>query len=297
MCGIVGLHLTDPALEPRLGELLVPMLDAMCPRGPDSAGIAIYDQPAVPGRLRYTVRGSQDTPWDDVASRLSTAVGTPVEVSVMALHAVLSTTAAEPQVRAALAEILPAGVIIGWGEALWILKDLGTPAQICERYGIARARGYQGVGHTRMATESAVTIDHSHPFAPAADLTVVHNGTFSNYATLRRRLIDAGERFETDNDTEVVARFIGRRLAEGDDLTEALRQVLKEFDGFYTLLVGTKDEFAVVRDAFACKPLVVAEGPGYVAVASEYHAMAGLPGIEKARVFEPKPEEISTWSR
>jgi len=148
-----------------------------------------------------------------------------------------------------------------------------------------------------MATESAVTIDHSHPFAPAADLTVVHNGTFSNYATLRRRLIDAGERFETDNDTEVVARFIGRRLAEGDDLTEALRQVLKEFDGFYTLLVGTRDEFAVVRDAFACKPLVVAEGPGYVAVASEYHAMAGLPGIEKARVFEPKPEEISTWSR
>jgi len=297
MCGIVGLHLTDPALEPRLGELLVPMLDAMCPRGPDSAGIAIYDHPEVPGRLRYTVRGAQDTPWDDVASRLATAVGAPVEVSVTALHAVLSTTAAEPQVRAALAEILPAGVIIGWGEALWILKDLGTPAQICERYGIARARGYQGVGHTRMATESAVTIDHSHPFAPAADLTVVHNGTFSNYATLRRRLIDAGERFETDNDTEVVARFIGRRLAEGDDLTEALRQVLKEFDGFYTLLVGTRDEFAVVRDAFACKPLVVAEGPGYVAVASEYHAMAGLPGIEKARVFEPKPEEISTWSR
>jgi methylamine---glutamate N-methyltransferase subunit A len=297
MCGIVGLHLTDPALEPRLGELLAPMLDAMCSRGPDSAGIAIYDHPPVPGRLRYTVRGAAGTGWPQVAERLADTLGSPVEVSVTAVHAILTTTAAEPDLRRELATVLPDGVVVGWGEALWILKDLGTPAQICERYGIARVRGYQGVGHTRMATESAVTIDHSHPFAPAADLTVVHNGTFSNYATVRRRLIDAGERFETDNDTEVVARFIGRRLAEGDDLTEALRRVLKDFDGFYTLLVATKDEFAVVRDAFACKPLVVAEGPGFVAVASEYHAMAGLPSIEKARVFEPKPEEISTWSR
>ena len=297
MCGIVGLHLTDPALEPRLGELLVPMLDAMCSRGPDSAGIAIYDHPPFPGRLRYTVRGAAGVGWPQVAERLADALGSPVAVSVTAVHAILTTTAAEPDLRRELKTVLPEGVIVGWGEALWILKDLGTPAQICERYGIAGARGYQGVGHTRMATESAVTIDHSHPFAPAADLTVVHNGTFSNYATVRRRLVDAGERFETDNDTEVVARFIGRRLAEGDDLTEALRRVLKDFDGFYTLLVATKDEFAVVRDAFACKPLVVAEGPGFVAVASEYHAMAGLPTIAKARVFEPKPEEISTWSR
>jgi len=148
-----------------------------------------------------------------------------------------------------------------------------------------------------MATESAVTIDHSHPFAPNPDLTVVHNGTFSNYATVRRRLIDAGEQFDTDNDTEVVARFIGRRLAEGDDLAEAMRRVLKDFDGFYTLLVGSRDEFAVLRDAFACKPLVVAQTDAYVAVSSEYHALAGLPGVEQARVFEPRPEEIYTWSR
>ena len=298
MCGIVGLHLIDPSLHPRLGELITPMLDAMCPRGPDSAGIALYDDPLTDGRLRYTVRAAREQDWTaDTAAKLTAAVGRPVEVEHLAVHAVVTTDAAEPLVREALRDLLPDAVVVGRGQALWIVKDLGTPAEICDRYRIAERHGYQAIGHTRMATESAVTIDHSHPFAPNPDLTVVHNGTFSNYATVRRRLQDAGEVFDTDNDTEVVARYIGRRLAEGDDLGEAMRRVLKDFDGFYTLLVGSRDEFAVLRDAFACKPLVVAETPAYVAVASEYHALAGLPDVEQARVFEPKPEEIYTWSR
>lgn len=298
MCGIVGLHLIDPALHARLGELITPMLDAMCSRGPDSAGIALYDDPLTDGRLRYNVRAGHERDWAaDVGARLSAAVGRPVAVEAVASHAVITTGAAEPLLRDALHDLLPDAVVVGRGEALWIVKDLGTPAEICARYRIAERRGYQAVGHTRMATESAVTIDHSHPFAPNPDLTVVHNGTFSNYATVRRRLVDAGEVFDTDNDTEVVARYIGRRLVEGDDLAEAMRRVLKDFDGFYTLLVGSRDQFAVLRDAFACKPLVVAQTPGYVAVASEYHALAGLPGVERARVFEPEPEGIYTWSR
>jgi methylamine---glutamate N-methyltransferase subunit A len=298
MCGIVGLHLTDPALYPRLGELVTPMLDAMCSRGPDSAGIALYDEPLTDGRIRYTVRAAREQDWTDgIAAKLSAAVGRPVEVERIAVHATVTTAGAEPLVREALADLLPDAVVVGRGQALWIVKDVGSPAEICQRYRIAGRGGYQAVGHTRMATESAVTIDHSHPFAPNPDLTVVHNGTFSNYATVRRRLQDAGEVFDTDNDTEVVARHIGRRLAGGDDLGEAMRRVLKDFDGFYTLLVGSRDEFAVLRDAFACKPLVVAETPAYVAVASEYHALAGLPDVEQARVFEPRPEEIYTWSR
>jgi glutamate synthase domain-containing protein 1 len=196
-----------------------------------------------------------------------------------------------------LGQVFPGAVVVGWGQTLRIVKDVGAPADICDRYGVTTVAGYQGVGHTRMATESAITIDHSHPFAPDRDLTLVHNGTFSNYATVRRRLMDAGIPFDTDNDTEVAARYVAHRLASGDDLTEALRRLLKDFDGFFTLLVASRDEFAVVRDPFACKPLVVAETSGYVAVASEYHAMAGLPGIETARVFEPLPEEIYAWSR
>jgi methylamine---glutamate N-methyltransferase subunit A len=303
VCGIVGLHLIDPGLYPRLGELVTPMLDAMCSRGPDSAGVALYDEPLTDGRMRYTVRAAREQDWTGAtAAKLTAAVGSPVQVDAIATHAEVITAADEPLIREALRDLLPDAVVVGRGQALWIVKDLGTPAEICARYRIAERHGYQAIGHTRMATESAVTIDHSHPFAPNPDLTVVHNGTFSNYATVRRRLIDAGEVFDTDNDTEVVARFIGRRLAQGDDLGEAMRRVLKDFDGFYTLLVGTRDEFSVLRDAFACKPLVVAETAAYVAVASEYHALAGLPGleqagVEQARVFEPKPEEIYAWSR
>jgi glutamate synthase domain-containing protein 1 len=148
-----------------------------------------------------------------------------------------------------------------------------------------------------MATESAVTTEHSHPFAAGADLVLVHNGSFSNHATLRRRLADVGVAFDTDNDSEVAARYIAEQMRRGSDLGDAMRMVLKEFDGFFTLLVATENEFAIVRDAFACKPAVLAETDDYVAMSSEYHAMAGLPGIEKARVFEPMPEEVHVWSR
>jgi glutamate synthase domain-containing protein 1 len=178
-----------------------------------------------------------------------------------------------------------------------VVKDVGAPAAICARYGIPGWGGYQGIGHTRMATESAVTTAHSHPFAPAADLALVHNGSFSNYATVRGRLARQGIRCDTDNDSEVAARLVAARMAEGADLADGLRTVLKEMDGFFTLLVTTRTQFAVIRDSFACKPAVIAETPDYVAMASEYHALAGLPGITGARVFEPMPEEIHVWSR
>jgi glutamate synthase domain-containing protein 1 len=297
VCGIVGLHLTDPALRARLGALLTPMLVALTGRGPDSAGIALYEEPLPPDEARYCVRLPGDTDWPGLARQVQSALGVAVSVEAADNHGLLRTRAEPGRFRAALAAAAADAVVVGWGQALRIVKDIGAPADICARYGIDAVAGYQGVGHTRMATESAITIDHSHPFAPAADLTLVHNGTFSNYATVRRRLVDAGIGFDTDNDTEVAARFVAHRLAGGDDLAESLRRLLKEFDGFYTLVVASRDEFAVVRDPFACKPLVVAEAPGYVAVASEYHAMADLPGIEDARVFEPLPEEIYAWSR
>jgi glutamate synthase domain-containing protein 1 len=148
-----------------------------------------------------------------------------------------------------------------------------------------------------MATESAVTPAHSHPFVVAPDLCLAHNGSFSNHASVRRRLQADGVVFDSDNDSEVAARFIAARLDGGDDLDEALRWMAKELDGFYTLTITSADSLAVIRDAFACKPAVIAETDGYVAVASEYRALAGLPEIATARVFEPNPEEIYLWSR
>ncbi len=296
MCGIVGIHLKDPCLEPRLGEFLVPMIEDLTGRGPDSAGLALYDRSVPDGSLRWSLRGP-DTgcDWSAVATRLGEDIGQPADIKVTADACLLTVKAPAEQVRARLGEIAPQITVVGVGESMTMYKDVGTARQVCDRYGIELAGGYQGVGHTRMATESAVTTRHSHPFSPAPDLALVHNGSFSNHATIRRRLEDRGVGFETDNDSEVAARYIGDRLDLGDSLDDAMRMVLKEFDGFFTLLVASRDEFAVMRDAFACKPLVVAETDAYVAVASEYHALATLPGIDGARVFEPQPEEVHSW--
>jgi amidophosphoribosyltransferase len=291
VCGIVGIHLKTPGLESRLGELMVPMLGALAVRGPDSTGIAVYRRDVPADRLKFSLQAQGDrVDWDTLADHM----GEGATVRVAGDSAVLVTPSAAPDVLAAI----PPGVrVVGWGRAIEVVKDVGDAATVSERYGIAEVAGYQGIGHTRMATESAVTTEHSHPFAPGADLAFVHNGSFSNHATIRRRLALEGVRFETDNDSEVAARFVARQVEEGKDLGDALRMVLKTFDGFFTLLVANEDQFAVVRDSFACKPLVVAETPEYVAVASEYVALGDLPGIARARVFEPMPEELHVWSR
>lgn len=296
MCGIVGIHLKDASLEPRLGEFLVPMIEALTGRGPDSAGLALYDRTVPEGSMRWSLRGpGHGYDWSGLAQRLSADLGQPAAVEVRVDVGLLTVKAPIERVETWLSQSASEVSIVGVGEAMTVHKDIGAARQICDRYSIELIAGYQGVGHTRMATESAVTTLHSHPFAPAPDLALVHNGSFSNHASIRRRLEDEGIVFETDNDSEVAARYIGHRLASGDTLDDAMRMVVKEFDGFFTLLVTSRDEFAVVRDAFACKPLVVAETDGYVAVASEYHALAELPGIENARVFEPQPEEVHSW--
>jgi methylamine---glutamate N-methyltransferase subunit A len=299
MCGIAGLQITNPGLRPRLGEFLVPMLGMLAGRGPDSTGVAVYNHDAPPGAVKYSLRAPRDGyDWDELARALATTAGDgtgPPEVRRRGRDAVLCTERGADHVRDLLASIDPAVRIFGFGAAIEVYKDTGPASDVCARYGVAQMAGYQGVGHTRMATESAVTTEHSHPFAVAPDLALVHNGSFSNYASIRRDLTDAGVRFDTDNDSEVAARYLAREMAAGADLTEALRRLMKVFDGFYTLLVASGSSLAVVRDSFACKPMVIAQTADYVAVGSEYVALADLPGIEKAEVFEPAPEEIFTW--
>jgi methylamine---glutamate N-methyltransferase subunit A len=295
MCGIVGLRLKNPDLYPALGELVVPMLDVLASRGPDSTGVAIYRHDAPAGALKYSLCApADDYDWARFMAAFG-ATGQPAELRRRGRDAVVVTGLEPGQVQRLLADIDPAVRLFGYGSAMEVYKDVGPAAEVCARYGVSGMSGYQASGHTRMATESAVTTEHSHPFASAADLALVHNGSFSNYASIRRELTAAGVSFDTDNDSEVAARFIAREMDDGADLDEALRRVTKTFDGFFTLLVSSQTSFAVVRDSFACKPMVVAETPDYVAVASEYVALADLPGVEKAEVFEPMPEEIYTW--
>jgi methylamine---glutamate N-methyltransferase subunit A len=249
-------------------------------------------------RLGSSVEADREAELSALVDHLAAATGQPVECERSRPDgAVLTAVADEELVSRELSRIRPDAVVMGFGRSVEIVKDVGSPREVCDRFEITNRRGFQAVGHTRMATESAVTTDHSHPFAPSNDLAVVHNGSFSNPATVRRRLEEQGIDFVTDNDTEVAARLIARELNRGSDIESALKEVGNEMDGFYTLLVATDQEIAVVRDSFACKPLVVAETDEYVAFTSEYIAMTTLPGIESAQVFEPKPEEIHAWKR
>jgi methylamine---glutamate N-methyltransferase subunit A len=298
MCGIVGLHLRDPELYPRLGELLAGMLGEMEDRGADSAGIAVYGHQdwAPPGQGTVSLV-DLDEPAPRVAAALSAETGVDVLVTVVDRVLLASAPVSSEALLAAARACYPQVLVGGFGEDLAVLKGVGSPRRLAAAWGLDRAQGWQGVGHTRMATESAVTSSGAHPYAVGPGECLVHNGSFANHATIRRELVAAGVPFDSENDTEVGARFVAHELAGGADVETALTALTETFDGFYTLLVSNRDSFAVVRDAIACKPAVIAETDDWVAMASEYRALAHLPGVEAARIWEPEPEVVYHWSR
>ncbi len=297
MCGIVGLFLKDESLEPQLGFLLTEMLITMTDRGPDSAGIAIYGA-ETPGKAKLTVQSAApDADFDSLAADLSAAAGTEVTVSVNATHALLEMDAdAADNVRMALSSLRPNTRLMSRGETLEIYKEVGLPKDVAAQFGLSAMAGTHGIGHTRMATESAVTTMGAHPFNTGDDQCLVHNGSLSNHNSLRRKLQREGIHIETENDTEVGAAYLTWRMREGASLGEALESALDDLDGFFTFVVGTKDGFGVLRDPIACKPAVMAETDQYVAFGSEYRALVNLPGIEDAHVWEPEPATVYFWS-
>ncbi|MEW6445788.1 MAG: class II glutamine amidotransferase [Pseudomonadota bacterium] len=298
MCGIVGLYLKTPALEPKLGALFEPMLLAMTDRGPDSAGFAIYGDEVADGWIKLTLQAADASfDWKDLMGRLETRLGCAMDWFQNASAAVLKIHAPEAEGRAALAELAPEVRVMSVGQSIEILKGMGLPTEIADRFGLARMKGSHIIGHTRMATESAVTMEGSHPFSTGNDLCLVHNGSLSNHSRLRQELRRHAIGFETENDSEVAAGYLTWRLREGDSLKEALDHALDDLDGFYTFAIGTRDGFAVIRDPIACKPAILAETDDYVAMASEYQALSSLPGIERARVWEPEPATLYIWER
>ncbi|RRI05570.1 glutamine amidotransferase [Mesorhizobium tamadayense] len=296
MCGIVGLFLKDKALEPKLGAMLSEMLVSLSDRGPDSAGIAIYGAPTG-NEAKITVQSPKpERDFRGLDVDLAKAVGAPVSVAVKSTHAVIRTTPEKVDTaREALQSLRPDIRIMGAGEAVEIYKEVGLPEAVVERFGVRSMTGTHGIGHTRMATESAVTTMGAHPFSTGADQCLVHNGSLSNHNNVRRELVREGMTFETENDTEVAAAYLSNRMAHGKNLGEALEDTLSDLDGFFTFVVGTKNGFGVVRDPIACKPAVMAETDQYVAFGSEYRALTKLPGIDNARVWEPEPATVYFW--
>ncbi|HKQ54604.1 MAG TPA: glutamine amidotransferase family protein [Methyloceanibacter sp.] len=296
MCGIVGLFIKDPSLEPELGKLTAGMLATMSDRGPDSAGFAVYGA-GKEGETKLTLRASSPAAAKDTAARIAKD------------FAGAKTTTHDTHIVVALADAAVASLVdwlkredggvelVGRGRRIEVYKEVGRPEQVTERFGLASMQGTHAIGHTRMATESAVTTDGAHPYSTGKDQCLVHNGSLSNHNNLRRVLKREGFHFDTENDTEVAAGYLSWKMREGKSLGDALTVSLDDLDGFYTFVVGTENGFGVLRDGIACKPAVMAETDRYVAFGSEYRALAGLPGIENARVWEPEPATVYFWER
>ena len=297
MCGIVGLFIKDLSLRSSLGTLLTEMLVTMSERGPDSSGVAIYSN----GNDKFkkiTLRlNSPESDFEALVNSINRKLDISVKLDLNDTHAVLTVPSGDMHnVLIFLKTIASSFSIMSLGNSIEIYKETGLPAEVANRFSLRTKEGTHGIGHTRMATESAVNTMGAHPYSTGLDQCLVHNGSLSNHNNLRRELTRNGVNLNTDNDTEVAAAYLTHQMKLGASLESALNNALKDLDGFYTFVVGTRDGFAVLRDPIACKPAVMAETEQFVAFGSEYRALVNLPGIDNARVWEPEPATVYFWS-
>lgn len=296
MCGIVGLFAKNKSIENNLGRYLSSMLIEMCERGPDSSGVAIYQKPSELNVSKTTIINHDSLDLQDLNTTLKNKLnGKLLNIEERGNHFVIKAKVTPKEIETWVKENIENASITSSGEYIEIFKSKGPPHNLVKQFNISEMNGTHALGHTRMATESAITVEHSHPFSTGMDLCLVHNGSLSNHNRLRENLKRKGITFKTDNDSEVAAGFLTWRLQEGDTLDEALEHCIESLDGFYTFAVGTKDGFAVMRDPIACKPAVIAETEDWVAMASEYRAIATLPGSKDAECWEPIPTKIYSW--
>jgi glutamate synthase domain-containing protein 1 len=299
MCGIVGIFSKASTVSEELGQHVARMLVQMGDRGPDSAGVAFYRDPVEAGSSKLSLYAA-DGPveWEALAAGLDDTFGVEsISMTANGRHALLRVVTDAAEAQAWMLAHWPEIRLMSSGRSIEIYKDAVAPADFVTAFALTDLSGSHALGHTRMATESRVTTEGSHPFSTGLDLCLVHNGSLSNHNGLRRELRRQGISFQTENDSEVAAAYLTWRLREGATLEQALEGCLEDLDGFYTFAVATADGFAVLRDPIACKPAVMAETEEWVAMASEYRALAVLPGAEAAEVWEPEPGRVYSWGK
>ena len=293
MCGIVGIYFKKKKLHNNLGKYLSGMLDNMSSRGPDSAGFAVYNNDSKK-YFKYSLcindKIIQKKFEFDIKNKFKDVI-----IKSISDHLVIQTLTNPKIVIPYIKKNYENILIVGYGKCIEIFKQVGSPRDIIKKFNLEKFSGSHGIGHTRMATESAITIDGSHPYSTGEDECLVHNGSLSNHNNLRRELKKKGNTFTSENDTEVAAGYVSNSLSNNNSLKNTLVSGLKDLDGFYTFIAGTRKGFAVVRDEIACKPAVIAETKDYVAIASEFQAMAHLPKVNSAKIFEPEPGVVYSW--
>ena len=292
MCGIVGIYLKSKKFKNSLGGMLSDMLINMGSRGPDSAGFAVYKEDE-DENFKYSLC-LNGTDYEKFKKEITNKISIS-NIEKNSDHVIMKSKDQPSDVIKILIKNFSEISIVGYGKSIEIFKQVGEPKDVVKKFNLKSFSGTHGIGHTRMATESAITTDGSHPYSTGEDECLVHNGSLSNHNNLRRKLKKAGINFNSENDTEVAAGYISSNLSNKKSLNNTLKDGLKDLDGFYTFITGTRKGFAVLRDEIACKPAVIAETEDYVAIASEFQAMAHLPNVNDAKIFEPEPGVVYSW--
>ena len=297
MCGIVGIYIKKKNLEKKLGFYLSGMINTMSTRGPDSAGFAIYNSNNKNiDFYKYSLCIPKKINIFEFKSKIKKKFKN-FTIKHISDHIIIKTKSDPEKFINYINKNFKDISLVGYGKSIEIFKQVGNPKDIVDRFKLKSFSGSHAIGHTRMATESAITINGSHPYSTGEDECLVHNGSLSNHNNLRRILMRKGKKFDSMNDTEVAAGYISHQLSINGSLNQTLKNGLRDLDGFYTFIAGTKNGFAVLRDEIACKPAVIAENNSYIAIASEFQAMAHLPNINDSKIFEPKPGVVYTWGK
>jgi len=301
MCGIAGIMFKKQGNKAAVGRALIDMLDGCQHRGPDSTGFALYHD-ATPGQLRLRFIIGEGPAAEKAVRRIKdklaeyqariveeerAGVGYRVDV---AFAGDLQRFAYDMENAAKLSSI---------GESLDIIKDIGGAHDVDRVYKVDSFQGTHGIGHVRLATESDVAPEASHPFWATgfADVAIVHNGQITNYWKMRRRLEKRGYRFNTDNDSELIAVYLADKLKHGITLKEALRTSIDDLDGTFSFLVSTKDEIGYAKDRLAAKPMIKIENDDLIAIASEEVSLNRLFPGRALDTSEPAPGTYDTWQK
>jgi methylamine---glutamate N-methyltransferase subunit A len=303
MCGIAGILYKDGARHD-LGRDLITMLDGCQHRGPDSTGFALYHEPTGANghrelRLRFFVgEGEEERAIGDIRARLAEFDAEILEEEIVGATA-RYLVRYDGDLQGFAYAMEHAAKLASIGESLDIVKDVGSAHDVDGTYHIGAFDGTHGIGHVRLATESAVSPEAGHPFWATgfADIAIVHNGQITNYYSMRRRLEKRGFEFHTENDSELIAVYLADKLAQGSTLQEALAESIGDLDGTFSFLVSTKDEIGFAKDRLAAKPMVMFEDDDLVAVASEEVSLNRLFPGRSLVTSEPAPGTYRTWRR
>ena len=301
MCGIAGIMFKSPSSELNTGQALVDMLDGCQHRGPDSTGFALY-APATEGQLRLRFLVGDGKEAAQSIARIAAALAEQ-DAKIVSDETVGSNYRVTVEFSGDLQRfsyaVEHAAKVMSIGSSLEIVKDIGSAHEVDERYDVHTFEGSHGIGHVRLATESDVKPEASHPFWATgfADVAIVHNGQITNYWKMRRRLERRGFEFTTDNDSELVAVYLADKLSQGITLREALRTSIDDLDGTFSFLVSTRDEIGYAKDRLAAKPMIMYENDDLIAVASEEVSLNRLFPGQALDTKEPPPGTYRTWSR